>query len=276
LLDEGDRTGALAAFQQALHGAQQLAQSHPDDLVLRHDVGYGEQRVGDVLFLQEDYARSLPLYLDCLTIFEAVVKAVPDRVDWRGDLSNSQYRIGLILLRQGKASEAVGHFTAAIDANARTSPGGLRLMLSKRGFAELDAGDAATAADDARKALQIDAKSAYAVLLLRIASLSAGADDADEFAKVTQPLDKSAWPWSAVAMFQGAISPQDALEAASAATDPKTRVDQVCEADYYAGAYELTKGDKDSSRPLLQAAIDACPRSYDEYTAASYALNRMR
>jgi lipoprotein NlpI len=108
-----------------------------------------------------------------------------------------------------------------------------------------------------------------------MARLRAGQNDADEFAAINQKLNKGEWPWPIVAMFQGAVSPDEAISSASAAPDQKTRDSQLCEADFYVGVFDASKQDKAAARRHLQSALDHCPPGYDESTAANYELKRL-
>jgi hypothetical protein len=56
--------------------------------------------------------------------------------------------------------------------------------------------------------------------------------------------------------------------AAANDSDPKTKLGQTCEANFYGGEFALTKKKKQEALPLLKLAARDCPRAFIESTAA--------
>jgi len=59
-------------------------------------------------------------------------------------------------------------------------------------------------------------------------------------------------------------------------TDPKTRSEQLCEANFYTGELKLLKNAPNEARPLLRAAQKDCPPTFYESHGASAELKRLR
>jgi lipoprotein NlpI len=108
----------------------------------------------------------------------------------------------------------------------------------------------------------------YHVIWLHIVRAGAGQSDADELAANAKQIDPSRWPWPVVALFLGSMNPLETRAAALSAGDS-------CEADFYIGAYQIEKGAPANARPLLQSAIDRCPRNFIEYPAAKLELMQL-
>ncbi|MFY9317354.1 MAG: hypothetical protein WAO95_17585 [Burkholderiales bacterium] len=57
--------------------------------------------------------------------------------------------------------------------------------------------------------------------------------------------------------------------------DPKTYKDQLCEANFYVGQWQLTKGDRASATTSLRTALEQCPKTFLEYFGAVHELKRL-
>ena len=66
------------------------------------------------------------------------------------------------------------------------------------------------------------------------------------------------WPGALIALYQGSGTPNDVIEAARNG-DPITQRAQECEALFYSGQYELTRGAKADATALLTRSLDVCP-----------------
>jgi hypothetical protein len=62
---------------------------------------------------------------------------------------------------------------------------------------------------------------------------------------------------------------------ALSAKDDKTRTEQICEADFYTGMFQVEKGATAEARQLLAAARKGCPPDFMEYEAAGQELKRL-
>ena len=82
------------------------------------------------------------------------------------------------------------------------------------------------------------------------------------------------WPAPAVRLFLGQLTPEAVLAAADD-PDPKTKNGQVCEANFYTGELALSKGATDDASRLFQLAVDGCPKTFIEWSAASLELKTL-
>jgi lipoprotein NlpI len=126
-------------------------------------------------------------------------------------------------------------------------------------------GRVADAQADFKKAAELDPKDAYAALWLDLAEHRNNAPG--HLAEAAKQLDMTAWPAAVVRHFLGDLSAAQTLDAAGD-RDPKTKLGQTCEANFYGGELALLKKDKNEAQRLLQRAADECPRGFIESTAA--------
>jgi len=126
-------------------------------------------------------------------------------------------------------------------------------------------GRIADAEADFKKASALNPKDAYAALWLDLTERRNSVPS--HLAQAAQQLDLSAWPAPVIREFLGELSVDQTL-AAGSATDPKTRLGQTCEANFYSGEFALLKKDKQEALRLLRVAAGDCPRGFIESTAA--------
>jgi tetratricopeptide (TPR) repeat protein len=126
-------------------------------------------------------------------------------------------------------------------------------------------GRTADAEADFKKASTLDPKDAYAALWLDLAERRNNAPS--HLAEAAKQLDMTAWPAAVIRHFLGGLSAAQTLEAAFN-SDPKTRLGQTCEANFYSGELALLKKDRKEAQRLLQRAADDCPRGFIESTGA--------
>jgi lipoprotein NlpI len=82
------------------------------------------------------------------------------------------------------------------------------------------------------------------------------------------------WPAPVIRLFLGQTTPAEVLAAADS-PDAKTRMGQVCEANFYSAELALQQGAKEESARLFRLAAAACPREFVERPAASAELNAL-
>ena len=123
-------------------------------------------------------------------------------------------------------------------------------------------------------AVKLNPKYTYNTIWLHIARKRAGQDDKQELRTNAANLDRSAWPWPVVAIYLGMSDAAAVQPAAAVAPDDFTRQDQVCEASFYVGEFDMASGSRTAAKPLLQAAVKECPRPFYEFFAATRELAR--
>ena len=123
----------------------------------------------------------------------------------------------------------------------------------------------ADAQADFKKANEINPKDAYTALWLDLTERRNGVPSS--LAETSKQLDMTAWPAPVIRHFLGELNAEQTFGAAFD-TDPKTKLSQTCEANFYSGEFALLKKDKKEAQRLLKLAADNCPPSFVESTAA--------
>lgn len=134
-------------------------------------------------------------------------------------------------------------------------------------------GRTADAEADFRKASELNPADAYAALWFVLAGRSNKVPS--RLAETAKHLDMAAWPAPVVRQFLGELNSAQTLAAAND-NDPKTRVGQTCEANFYSGEFALLKHNKQEALRLLRLAASDCPRAFLESTAAIAELINQR
>jgi lipoprotein NlpI len=118
---------------------------------------------------------------------------------------------------------------------------------------------------DFKKASELDPKDAYAALWRELAERRNNSPS--HLVEAAKQLDMTVWPAPVIRHFLGELTIEQTYGAAFD-TDPKTKVAQTCEANFYSGEFALLKKDKKEAQRLLKLAADQCPPSFIESTAA--------
>lgn len=116
----------------------------------------------------------------------------------------------------------------------------------------------------------------YAAIWRYLAQMRAGqAKDArSALVEGSKTLTPGKWPAAVVNLYLGKAT-EPTMFAAAKHADPKTQADQVCEANFYAGALKLARNQQAQALPL-RAAEKGCPRDFVEYQGAVAELGRLR
>jgi lipoprotein NlpI len=123
----------------------------------------------------------------------------------------------------------------------------------------------ADAVADFKKAAELNPKDAYAALWRDLAERRNNAPS--HLAEAAKQLDMTVWPAPVIRHFLGELNAEQTFGAAFD-TDPKTKLAQTCEANFYSGEFALLKKDKKEAQRLLKLAANDCPQSFIESTAA--------
>lgn len=135
-----------------------------------------------------------------------------------------------------------------------------------RGIIKFYKGDFAGSADDLVRAKF--ANDAYRMLWLYLARGKTGQDGAAELAANAASLTTRDWPFPVIDFYRGQRS-QEAMQ--KSAVNP----DQSCEANFYAGEWQVLNGNRDAAINLLKSAADACPKTFLEFKGALAELKRL-
>ncbi len=95
-----------------------------------------------------------------------------------------------------------------------------------------------------------------------------------ELSGVEAKPDDKAWPGAVTGFLLGRMDVNALLQAAEH-QDAKVRAEQVCEAEFYAGQWELIQARANEARNRLQRATQGCPKNFLEYEGAVAELRRL-
>ena len=119
LVDQGDLSGALTAYQAGLAIASRLAEADPGNAGWQWDLSISHEKLGDVLLAQGDLSGALTAYQAGLAIASRLAEADPGNAGWQWDLSISHEKLGDVLLAQGDLSGALTAYQAGLAIRAR-------------------------------------------------------------------------------------------------------------------------------------------------------------
>lgn len=176
--------------------------------------------------------------------------------------ASAYFTHGRVSYMLGNNPNALEDFTKAIKFDAEDA-----MAYFNRGVAYyVVGGRLADAAADFKKAAELNPKDAYAALWRELAERRTS-NVAGHLAEAAKQLDMTVWPAPVIRQFLGELSAEQTV-AAAADNDPKTRLAQTCEANFYGGELALMKKNKKEAQRQLKLAADNCPRSFVESTAA--------
>jgi lipoprotein NlpI len=119
---------------------------------------------------------------------------------------------------------------------------------------------------DFKKAAELNPRDAYAALWRDLAERRNN-NVTGHLAEAAKQLDMTVWPAPVIRQYLGELSAEQTVGAA-VDNDPRTKLAQTCEANFYGGELALLKKNKKEAQRQLRLAADECPRSFVESTAA--------
>jgi lipoprotein NlpI len=176
-------------------------------------------------------------------------------------------------LKRGSLSYTLGNIPGAlIDFNKsiQVDPDNEAAYFNRGVAYFIVGGRVADAEADFRKASKLDPKNPYFALWLDLAEQGdeeRGKDAPRYLMEAAKQLDMTAWPAPVIRQFLGELSSAQTLAAVDG-SDPKKKLAQTCEANFYGGEFALLKKNKPEALRLLEAAARDCPRSFIESIAA--------
>ncbi|MEK6551225.1 MAG: tetratricopeptide repeat protein [Pseudomonadota bacterium] len=237
---KGDLDGAIADYNRAL-------ELDPRRVRAYNNRGVAKRHKGDLDGAIADYNRALELD--------------PRRV-------NAYHNRGNAKKDKGDLDGAIADYNRTLDLDPRKA-----ITYEARGRTHYYKGEFALATADFNRAQELKPDT-YTALRLFLARTRSGTDGRNELTANTVKLDTTKWPAPVVALYLGKSSPVAVLKSAEHA-DPKTHKEQLCEANFYIGQWQLTKGDRASATASLRTARDHCPKTFVEYTGAVHELKRL-
>ena len=86
---QGQLAGALAAYEESLDIAREIAKQDPDNAGWARDVSVSLSRIGDARMAQGQLAAALAAYEESLDIRRRLTRQDPDNAGWARDVSVS-------------------------------------------------------------------------------------------------------------------------------------------------------------------------------------------
>jgi lipoprotein NlpI len=114
----------------------------------------------------------------------------------------------------------------------------------------------------------------YSVLWLELAIRRGRLERPSRLALAEKELGGQRWPAPLLKMYQGSLSPAQAI-AAAAAPDARTALEQQCEAYFYAGQEYLLRQEPQQARAAFEAALATGMTDFVEYDWAARELELM-
>jgi lipoprotein NlpI len=199
---------------------------------------------------------------------EAAVADFTQAIALRPDYVDAYANRAEVYFAEGKFDPALGDYTAALQFERTDAPfyiGRAQVYYYLKRYAASVA--------DLKMAVQFSPASRHAILWLYLAEWRAGQNAAANLAASTIRWSPQEWPGALIALYQGSGTTKDVIEAARSG-DPVTQRAQECEALFYSGQYELTRGAKAEATALLTRSLDVCPSWRDLHAAARLELGR--
>jgi tetratricopeptide (TPR) repeat protein len=268
---QDDLAAALSSYQASLGITERLVKANPKNPGWHLDQAMAYGKIGFTQFLQGDFDGALKSEQATVAIMSQFVKLDPSNANWRYNLSITYKDLGNVLFAMARLPDAVAAYDRAIQNGMPPSNAEFYL---RRAIVKLYMNDA-TAVDDAAAAVKIAPADADNIRWLHVIRARFNQDDAAEFAANRQALDGNQWPAPVVALFAGAMSPDQVLSAAASADSDLTRREHLCEANFFVGLYHADNGATDAARSLLRAAAQDCPNDFLERPSAAFELQRL-
>jgi lipoprotein NlpI len=205
----------------------------------------------------------------------------------------------LAYLQRGKCQDAVGDMDAALklrsnDAEAYVLRAEAEICLKKQDAAFADFAEAVRlrptvkiyeqfavqqwavgqfggAAANFEAAIAASSKSnphlPYLILWYAMTADRAAALDQAILAKHMRDIDEDNWPCPLLELYLGKLT-ADRATAMAVDRNPQTDGEHKCELGFYLAEWNLARGKGDAAKPLLENAVNNCPRTFMEYGAA--------
>jgi tetratricopeptide (TPR) repeat protein len=195
---------------------------------------------GLIYFDNNDYGRAI-------TDFSEAIRLTPKQ-------ALAFFNRGYVYAVQGKTERAIADLSEAIRLDSSHTK-----SLLWRGYLNSILGNYDAAASDLGRVL-LASDDAYAALWYFLANWRSGKQSAMALEVFASKLKSTEWPYPVVQLFLGRKTPGQVLAAAG---EPN----ELCEAQFYIGAWHALRGERAAAGAPLRAAIDSCPNGSRNITA---------
>ena len=144
-----------------------------------------------------------------------------------------------------------------------------RIYYLARGRAEMYAGMLPKALADLNQSSELEPRDPYTALWIDIVDKRSNLPS--RLAEATKQIDMTKWPAPVIRLYLGQLTQEEALAAADDAS-PRTKQQQVCVANYYAGELALAQGKVDEAKRLFALVVADCRKASAEYAPATAEL----
>jgi tetratricopeptide (TPR) repeat protein len=203
---------------------------------------------GLIYFDNSDYGRAI-------TDFSEAIRLNPKQ-------ALAFFNRGYVYAVQGDTTRAIADLSEAIRLDSSYTR-----SLLWRGYVNSNLGNYDAAASDLGRVL-LATDDAYAALWYFLANWRSGKQSAMALEVFASKLKPAEWPYPVVQLFLGRNTPDQVLAAAG---EPN----ELCEAQFYIGAWHAHRGERAAAGAPLRAAVDTCPKWFAEYHGAQAELKRL-
>ena len=169
---------------------------------------------------------------------------------------------GYVYAIQGDTEHAIPDLSEAIRLDSSYTKSFLW-----RGYVNSNLGNYDAAASDLGRVL-LASDDAHAALWYFLANWRTGKQSAMALEVFALKLKPAEWPYPVVQLFLGRKTPDQVLAAAGTPNE-------LCEAQFYIGAWHALRGERAAAGAPLRAALDSCPKWFAEYHGAQAELKRL-
>ncbi|MDB5805567.1 MAG: hypothetical protein JWN73_2889 [Betaproteobacteria bacterium] len=279
----GEAWGRKGEYARAIADMDAALAAHPRDAASLSLRGIFKHQSRDFEGAVADYSASLRIRADGDTYanrgetrleqndFAPALQDFKQAVEINPDVGGYYLRRSLAWRGLGQYGRAVQDSDAAIahpPASAQT--------FCDRGIANFYDGRFGDAIPDLEKCPQDDENYGYMQIWRYIAQVRSAGDSPGFRGELeASRFLGRAWPGPVREMLLGRITPEALLVVATISADPVKSAGRDCEASFYAGELQLTRGETGAARLSLTAALGKCSPGFLEYQGAVAELKRM-
>jgi lipoprotein NlpI len=272
----GSAFRAKGLYERALADHTKAIELEPGNPVAYNDRGVAHQAKRDHDLAIADYTKAIELnpgyvnaYVNRATAYrskgdpDAAVTDYTKAIELEPGNVRALNRRAFTYQAKGDNAQAIADYARVVEIDPKNSGNHRSLGLARYG-----AGDYLGASADLLRAIELQ-DDPYAMLFRYLARTRAGEAAAAELEANVGRLKTKDWPYAVAELYLDKRSSPAVL---STASKPEER----CEAQFYIGEWHILKSNAAEAADALQAAVDACPKTFIEYLVAIVELKRLK